>query len=55
LLAWTEQTLPFIQDQLESIKRIAIAMGVLEFRRWASVRFRNIEFLSILFQASALL
>jgi putative membrane protein len=28
LRAWTEQTLPLIQDQLESIKRIAIAKGV---------------------------
>jgi predicted outer membrane protein len=28
LRVWTEQTLPLIQDQLESIKRIAIAKGV---------------------------
>jgi putative membrane protein len=28
LRAWTKQTLPLIQDQLESIKRIAIAKGV---------------------------
>jgi putative membrane protein len=28
LRTWTEQTLPLIQDQLESIKRIAIANGV---------------------------
>jgi hypothetical protein len=28
LRIWTEQTLPLIQDQLESIKQIAIAKGV---------------------------
>ena len=28
LRAWTEQTLPFIQDQLASIKRIAIRKGI---------------------------
>jgi len=28
LRAWTEQTLPLIKDQLQSIKRIAIAKGV---------------------------
>jgi putative membrane protein len=28
LRAWTEETLPLIQDHLESIKRIAIAKGI---------------------------